>query len=91
MHGRSPRKGEARLHVTSGMSREAPQVLGGWNSEVIGKLYNKERSEEAAPGMRMALKRASGRHEVDRFAQELEESVTLVNDGFRRPVYGRRW
>ena len=46
----SPEKGGARLYVTSGMSHEATQELGGWKSlGVMKKVYNKARSEDVAP------------------------------------------
>ena len=76
-----PRKCGAMLYVTSGMSREAAQELGGWrSSEVMEDVYSKVRSGEVAPEMRMAAKRASERLGVDRFAQGLGESVTLVSE-----------
>ena len=64
------------------MSREATQELGGWRSPaVIEKVYQLARSEEVGPEMRKALRKAIDRLEVDCFTQELEESVTLANDG----------
>ena len=58
------------------------------------KAFSESRSGEAGPAMRAALDRASGRLEVDRFAQEQEESVTLEGEGeldLTRPVCRWRW
>ena len=64
------------------MRRQATQELGGWkSSDVVEKLYNKSLSEEVVLELRAALRRASGRLEVNRRFQELEESVTSVGTG----------
>ena len=83
MNGRlvPPRKGGARLHRTSGMSHEATQEMGGWRLwEVMAKVYPKARPGEVATKMWAALKSASDGPKDDQFAQELGESVTLMNE-----------
>ena len=45
------------------------------------KVCSKARSGEVVPEKCVALKWARGRLEVDRFAQERGESVTLANEG----------
>ena len=60
---------------------------------VMEKVYQKARLEEVVPEMRVSLRRASDGLEVDDFDQELEESVTLANEGkvgLPRFVYRRR-
>ena len=90
----SPRKGGARLYVASGMSREAAQEMEGWRlPEVKGNVYDKARCEDVAPEVRVALKRASGRVDTERFVKGLEEAVTLLGQnevGLARPTCRRQ-
>ena len=60
----------------------------------MGKVYRNARPGEVATGMRVTLKRASGRLEVDRFAQRLERFVLLANEGevgLTRAAFRRQW
>ena len=96
MNGRlvSPRKGGARLYVSSWTSRRATRELGGWRSSgVMEKVFQGAQSEEAGPRMRVALKRVSDRLLNDRFAEDLDEPAALASEGevgMTRSVYRRK-
>ena len=55
----SPRNGSTRLYLMNGMSREATQEFGGWETPgAIENEYTKDWSEEVEPEMRSAIKKA---------------------------------
>ena len=55
----SPRQGGARMYILDGISREATRELGGRKTpSVTESLYGKAKSEEVAPEMRAAIRRA---------------------------------
>ena len=58
------------------------------------KVYDKARYEEVAPGMRVALSRASERLDAESFVKKLEDAVALLGEdevGLVRVAYGRQW
>ena len=77
----SPRKGGARLHVMTGMAREATQGLGGWKSPAIMESVCTEvRSGEVVPEMRSAVAKPCNALEVTSFVEDPYRDVGSESD-----------
>ena len=69
----SPHEGGIRLYLLDVMAREATQEPGGWRPQgVMGRVYNKTRSEEVAPEVRGASGRACAALKVEEFVKHVE-------------------
>ena len=90
-----PRKGGARLYVTSGMLRETTQGLGRWKlSEVAERVNYAVRAEDVAPEMPAAVTWACDSFEMEWSIKELSHDPALVAEGevgLSRSSFARRW
>ena len=86
-------KGDSRLYVTNGTSREVTQRLGGWQAtNVMDPVYSRVGSEEIAPEMRAAASRACACPGAEEFLKEVGLDVSLVGGGgidLSRELYAR--
>ena len=61
---------------------------------MMDRVYNKARSKGVGPEVRAAMARASVRMETERFLKELDDDLTLVDEGevgSPGSPYARRW
>ena len=75
-----PRKGGTRMYIMHGMSREASQELGGWQTPgVMDCVFNETKSEGAAPEIRGAIGLACALLAVETCVRDLYWNAPLAD------------